>query len=496
MLALASSVARADDDLFTIERINVIKQAPEDGSGIWVDVKDPMTQATVKQFYPSLQVEVRTHEQIPAKGIYARLYVFDPKQKLVHTVKAPRPAIRLATDPATAMPIVFQRDEEVSLYFPLPDEVAREGYTIIAVFGDQDSASAKAYPADASTFGLKYPEESLVEHTTVAPTPTPTEKTGSLVPKIQSYIVMTNSTREPQITFFVRLPPGITDGSQVQGVMALCILAHDTNEILAELIGGKIKNGTAADPLIDFADKHNLAVLAWGSLRMWDPTQNYESLDADAKKAYDENFDEVAQSWKDGVQKLCKQFNLPDHDFLMWGSSGAGQFALRLGVRIPEMFLAVHAHIPSSFDQPTPDGKKVLWLLTTGELEGGYGRSLDYYKECRAIGYPMIYKAIIGLGHTDSRLATNLGLIFFDYALSMKAQRDAIDNALIQLAAEGKTSKLSTATQPWPTAYRQPPFVGDIVNQAIYSANQVDKAPADYRVALPTKDIADAWNER
>lgn len=47
--------------------------------------------------------------------------------------------------------------------------------------------------------------------------------------------------------------------------------------------------------------------------------------------------------------------------------------------------------------------------MTTGELEAGYQRSLRFYGECRKLGYPIIYKAIPGLGHEGNDSAHELG---------------------------------------------------------------------------------------
>jgi len=103
--------------------------------------------------------------------------------------------------------------------------------------------------------------------------------------------------------------------------------------------------------------------------------------------------------------------------------------------------------------------------------------------------YPIIFKAIIGLGHAGSPIADNLGLKFFDYALSVRQARE--DFYLKKRM--GKLAKSETG--PWVKAFKTPEFFGDIVNQDCFPKDQVAMIPGGFRVALPTKNLADAWNK-
>jgi hypothetical protein len=130
-------------------------------------------------------------------------------------------------------------------------------------------------------------------------------------------------------------------------------------------------------------------------------------------------------------------------------------------------------------------------LLTTGELESGYERAKRFYAECRNLGYPIIFKAIIGIGHEGSPIASQLGIRFFDYALSVKAQRGQFD--AVQKDSFAAIEKQTPG--PWPESFKKPDFVGDIVNQECYPLTQADMVPNGFRVPLPTKVLADAWNK-
>ena len=162
----------------------------------------------------------------------------------------------------------------------------------------------------------------------------------------------------------------------------------------------------------------------------------------------------------------------------------------RLCLRKPDYFLAVHLHIPSSFDKPPPEAAKVLWCLTTGELEGGYERSKRFLAACQQLGYPIVYKAIVGLGHESSKGATALGFTFFEYALTQRDARAELDRkAQSALHASGK----APAGTPWPEAFREPPFVGDIVNQEVFPREKAERIPVPFRIPLPNPAIAKLW---
>jgi len=253
-----------------------------------------------------------------------------------------------------------------------------------------------------------------------------------------------------------------------------------------DLVGRIYRNN-----LVKLADQHQLAILAWGARRLWNPKLSFDEQSRKTNREMDETFDDVAKAWEKGVDKLSKQFGFPSNGFLLTGMSGAAQYACRLALRKPDRFLAVHVHIPSSFDKPTPEASKVLWLLTTGEKEGGYPAAKRFFNECKGLGYPMIFKGIPGLGHQVSRMADQLGLEFFEYALSLK-------EAHAKLTANSSVSLLQQSVgqpEPWPDSFKKPAAIGDILNQDTFATNEADFVPQNFRVALPTASIAAAWRQ-
>jgi hypothetical protein len=175
---------------------------------------------------------------------------------------------------------------------------------------------------------------------------------------------------------------------------------------------------------------------------------------------------------------------------LLYGISRGAQWAHRLALRKPDRFLAVHVHIPSTFDKPVQEANKTLWLLTTGEREYGYEKAKVFYNQCRALNYPIMFKAIVGIGHQGSPIADALGRQFFDYALSVQNERDQLD----KLKKSKLARYMTQAPGPWPKEFREPEFFGDFVNQDCFPVAQADMIPNGFRVPLPNKALADAWN--
>jgi predicted esterase len=242
--------------------------------------------------------------------------------------------------------------------------------------------------------------------------------------------------------------------------------------------------------LFSFANKHKLAILAWGSRRLWDPGRNYDEFSKEKAQEIDESFDIVANAWARGVRELGDKYGIPEKNFLLWGNCGSAQFAARLCLRKPESFLAIHVHMPGSYDKPTPEAAKVLWCLTIGELEGGYERSKRWVKAAREAGYPIVYKAIPGLGHSGHPDAAALGFEFFEFAMLQKTKREQFE---AELAKKVILPSKNAAVEPWIEEFRNPAFYGDFVNQEIYPPDEINMIPAGFRTPIPTKAMATIW---
>jgi len=480
------------EDFFSINSVKYLDRPPKDGCGVWMFVVKEPDKTAIKEFHQCLEVNVSVRENTRSDELTAKAYFFDEGNHLIIAQPAPSKSGTNFMPGNFEMPVLFYKNKPDRFFFEVPEAVRNRQWKAVVVFGDKDEAKSACYPASETDFLLDYPEKTLVKDNPAKKT----DRKPAMDPLIEE-VVKTKNRNMPQITLFLRPPKGVSDPAEVKGVLAICVLAGGIDDIKRELQKEEMPGDY--EGLFDFANKHKLAILAWGSHSMWDPNMNHDELARAQAKAMDESFDTVAEAWERGVKELCEKYGLPNHDFLLWGSCGSAQWAHRLCLRKPDYFLAIDIHIPGSFDKPTPQASKVLWCLTTGELYGGYQRSLRFEKECRKLGYPMVYKAVEGLGHSGSEISTALGFKFFEFALTLKESRDAYDKKMAEVfnkpsAVISTPGQPTTPAQPWPEIFQHPPYYGDIVNQEMYPADQMDMIPQGFRVPLPTKELADAWN--
>jgi hypothetical protein len=489
LIMMVAQIARADD-FFDIESVSFHREPQSDGPQIIK--KEPKIGSDNKPILdnnnrpiiqdvnvPYMEARVCVKDQIKTDTAIAKVYFYDQDKKLIGSVDTPN---------QEQWPVFIPKDKKQSIYFIVPDNVlSQENWSAVVVFGDRQGVDANLYGSDGLD-SYDYAEKGILEDKNGLPI----ERKPAMDPLIE-HVVQTGNPAQPQITIFLRPPLGMTDASQAQGVLCLSLLAGSLDGVKAQLQGNNV--GQSLGGILQFAQDHKLIIICWGSRGLWDPRKSWDDLSTDSAWDTDKSFDQVAEAWTNGVQYFIKQYGIPSSGYLLWGMSGSAQYACRLALRKPEYFLAIHAHIPSSFDKPTPEGSRILWCLTTGEKESGYERSLRFYAQCRALGYPMVYKAIVGLGHAESPISDNLGLKFFEYALTARQKRATYDEALNNpLTAYDSTQTNGQPLLPWLDSFRKPAFVGDAVNQGIFPYDQRDMVPLGFQVALPTKEIAEAWN--
>ena len=280
--------------------------------------------------------------------------------------------------------------------------------------------------------------------------------------------VQTHSSIQRQLTLCLRMP----EQGDAKGVLCVCLLASKPEDVRWRLQSSSPRDEFGR--LVAFAETNQLAVVAWGSTRgLWNPRLNWNALEKKEGKVLDKEFDHVAVAWERAIGHLSEKYRLPRKGYLLWGYSGAAQYAQRLALRKPELFRAVHIHIASSYDLPVPEGQKILWCVTTGENENGYERSLDFLAEARRIGYPIVYKAYPGLGHVGCREAELLGMECFRLALQW-----------------------TNGDGGWRPLFDSPPFWGDVVNQTVRERAEDNMVSESFRTALPTKSIVQAWRRQ
>jgi hypothetical protein len=255
----------------------------------------------------------------------------------------------------------------------------------------------------------------------------------------------------------------------VRGVLCVCTWKDTPDGVMGNLRSG---------PLVNWAQKNGFALLSWSRLKFYTTGTSNDEMDDKADREWSRQFDIAARKWEYSIQELTRKYKLPSKDFLIDGISGGAQTAHRLALRKPEYFAGIHIHVNSSYDELTPGGKNIAWLVTTGEREFGYQASQRFYYGALELGYPMIYKAGEGLGHSGSPEIDKLTVAFFDYLLPFLPDYREKDPQ-----PKGDPYKLM----------RQPRYIGDWLNQQAVPFEKRHLIQGRYQTALPTREVALAW---
>ncbi len=471
-------------DFFSIQPVKFLKKPPRDGIGVWrfsEDKKKPLPD----EFQPCLEVKVAAKENVRSDKLTAKAYFFDGNNTLIASALKPSKAGKQSKRNHFDMPVLFYKDKPDSIFFEVPENIRNSKWKAVIVFGDRHEAQSACFPNTESDFLLDYPEKQLVYDRSTKRV----ARKVAMDPLIE-HLVKTRNPQMPEVTLFLRPPKGVTEASEVKGVLTICVLSNSLEDMKRELRKEEMPGDYAG--LFSFANKHKLAIVAWGSRRLWDPGRNYDDLPKEQAREIDKSLDTVAAAWERGIIELGEKYGIPQKNFLLWGNCGSAQWAQRLCLRKPEYFLAIHIHMPGSFDKPTPEAANVLWCLTIGELEGGYERSKRWVKTVREMGYPIVYKAIPGLGHAGHPNAAALGFEFYAFALAHKSELEE-DRESNSSLAKTALSRASSAALPWNAIFENPPYYGDMVNQELYPSDDVAMIPLGFRIPLPTKKLADIW---
>nr|DAF31946.1 MAG TPA: Prolyl oligopeptidase family [Caudoviricetes sp.] len=440
------------DDFFEIKSVKFYKE--ENPSGVEVTKiveEEEGKRVLVRQEF--IEVRVSAKKRTRFDSVFAKVYFYDSNRKYLVAAVAPDIATRLGKG-KYSLPAFFDGGKTESLFFIVPEEVNKhKNWNALAVFGDYNGITAKLLTED-SIAKYSFSEKYYLNRKSKS------KRVDALNPIVE-HVIKTSTEVQPTLTLLCR--PSL-NGRQSKGVFAVCMLANSVEDMKKNILSppewGELNH------IMEFARKHDLALLCWGARRLWDPSRNWDEQSKEEYKKYDDNFDEVAKAWRRGVDKLCEEYKLPNNKFLLWGTSAAAQYAMRIAIRYPEYFNSVCLHIPSSFDKPSKGGRNILWCITTGEREAGYSRSVKFFNECKSLGYPIIYKAIPGLGHSGHRGAREFAIDFCEYAYTSKLSKEQFINSQ---------------------------YYGDLMHQIYYPAASAGKIPESFKVSLPTKEMAEKW---
>lgn len=302
------------------------------------------------------------------------------------------------------------------------------------------------------------------------------------LPVISKHVFKTKLAEIPELKLFVRMPGGLMRGQSPNGVICFCTWQQEDSSLVNRL-------KSPDDYLVNFADRRGLAMVTWNTASLLPPGIKIGAITPAIEAEMQKKFTAFGAEWKESVRKVCSQLKLEQKNHLMFGISRGARFAHQLSMRYPEQFLAVHTHIGSGYNEILPkEGKDTLWLLTTGEVDGGYSDTFGFYERARKLEYPVLFKAGESLGHSSRRDIEDLATTFFGWALDLRDRCEAEQK-------KGSNKVHNTPASLFLQAMANPPWYGDYINHQAFpaSSTELESIPEPQRMALPTDSIARAW---
>lgn len=498
-LLLVWGAAAHADEFFSITKIVSVTEAPDDGTGVHIQQKDPQTGEIQEIFVPYLKVEVKTAQNLPSREAWSKVYFYDENNERIAAVLSPSPG-RHENGIRRPIPASYFANKPETLFFAFPEKLKKGKWSAVIIFGDHDEMKAAVY--SDMTGGDGRPKECQVSDFDFAekqiclnpPTEAMARKPG-FSPLVE-YPVKDDQGKT-LITLVLRFPIGTSDGSQANGVLALSAVANGVEDMKYQLLNET--SNPAFVNILNFADNHKLLILGWGCRRQWDPMLDDDEMDPKDAEVMKASLKEASDAWARGVDELSEKYHFPNKGFYGWGSSGGAQYLVRIALRKPQYFAAIRAHIVSSFEAPTSEANKIFWCLTTGELEPGYQRSIRFYNKSRELGYPIVYKAYAGLGHSDSTRSETFALMCFEYiwrTLNPSVLSSVTEDDEGQLATQADKKPVENVKEiSWGDIFQKAPYIGDLLNQDFVTAAQQGSVSPELKVMLPTAEIARAWRK-
>jgi pimeloyl-ACP methyl ester carboxylesterase len=421
---------------------------------------------------PVIEAQLFVAADMQVGKSYARAYFYDVLGKRIMGPVSPAASYFEKGQPPTALPFYLERGKGIKVRFPLPSGLTRNypGWRAVLVFGDDKEATAllvaeekKHITGEFATW-YNFPENALCQKDSVTRLPAQA--------RLTEMKCTTNLKDYPQFTLFARLPEGVANAREAKGVLCLSLLANQITNVRLMLMNNEATGDVGE--MIRYADAKQLIVLCWAVKQFWNTGINSDELNAGEAKYHDGRFTEVANSWARGVRRLAGMYGFEPKNFMIWGYSNSAQFAGRLALKKPEFFGVVHMHNPAAFGTPTKEAKHIIWSMTMGENDGGYGNAMKFWKKCQSLGYRYFYKTVPMLGHGNDRGSRQWANLVFEYVRTLPADQRAREQKLKE-------------------DFENAAHYGDWMNQSVSKREDVGEIPLRLRVALPTPLLVKGW---
>ncbi|MDR2513195.1 MAG: hypothetical protein LBD01_05325 [Puniceicoccales bacterium] len=413
---------------------------------------------------------------MPAGKCYVRLYLFDAKGRQQGGAIGPVPERYDGTRKKSQLPFYLKSRSNLRLRFLLPADLEKKaaaGIYGVLVFGDQRDATAKlvlSHTRNASARPKEWGEFNFPEKKLCQQNSRSRESNRERLTEIKC---PTGLSDYPYFTLFARLPAGVNTGKDAGGVLCLSLLANQIDDVRRSLIN-RDAQGDIGD-MIRYADNKKLIVLCWAARAFWENGRNWDALSPETARYHGERFERVVVAWERGVKQLANRFEFEPKNFLIWGYSNSAQFAGRLASRRPAYFGAVHMHNPNAFAMPVEAGKHIIWGLTMGEEDPGFGSAVRFLVKARETGYRVVFKGVPKMGHENDLGSRQMATLIFEYVRGLpteERERQRIISAEVDSAM----------------------YCGDWLHQVVETRDtKLERIPPGLRVPLMNELIKQAW---
>lgn len=301
------------------------------------------------------------------------------------------------------------------------------------------------------------------------------------LPEVIEERIETGISRQPVLTLYLKLPKAEAVSKAPKGVLCIATWMQEERSLKDIILHGQFRGD-----LLKWAEENGMAVITWNTATLWKSGVSQADLERDSARNLENNFDQMALAWNKGMRRLASKYNLPESGYFLFGHSRGSHWGHRLALRMPDRFSALHIHVANSYDIPNDASKNILWMVTTGELDGGYQASMKFYRDGQALDYPMMIKAGPNLGHALSPSIEKLGLKFFEYSAGLKEK--------ICPGRQPTKDEAKAIADLMRADLKEANFFGDFINQEVYTAKSGDWIPKDQRIPIVTPLIAEAWS--
>lgn len=224
-----------------------------------------------------------------------------------------------------------------------------------------------------------------------------------------------------------------------------------------------------------FADKHGMATLSWNTHTLWKTRHSHDQVTRWTFMEQTREFDKVYRRWEAAMLDITRDHNLSTDNMLLYGSSRGAHFSMRMAMRGGSgRFSAVHANVPNSFEKPIQKGSGIVWLISNGDMDVGVQNARRFFQEALNQKYPIFIKAFRGLGHAENDESRKFSQSFFEYYLLREKVNSSVASELVQ-------------------ELKDPPFVGDFVNDLVFPVERINSIPESQRIPLPDEAFAKIW---